>query len=117
VIEVTACACGPGCRSVEKARAFYAELLAFLDVTKGDDTSNNFLVTSAAEPRSGSSAARPITGPSAFVPNRVGMHRFACVPGHGTTVDAAADKLREMGAYIDADYWRRTSLQVTTILC
>src|ERR1700720_2412404 len=84
----------------EKARAFYAELLPFLGMTKVFD-GNNFLYHVGARTAIGIRRCAAEYETERFVPNRVGMHHLCLRARSREGVDAAANKLREMGARND----------------
>jgi catechol 2,3-dioxygenase-like lactoylglutathione lyase family enzyme len=84
----------------EKARAFYADLLPFLGMRKVYD-GNNFLYHVGGRTAIGIQRCAAEYGTERFVSNRVGMHHLCLRARSREDVDAAAIKLREMGAYID----------------
>ena len=84
----------------EKAREFYAALLPFLGMTKVYD-GNNFLYHVGGRTAIGIQRCAPENENERFVPNRVGMHHLCLRARSRDDVDAAAAKLREMGACID----------------
>jgi catechol 2,3-dioxygenase-like lactoylglutathione lyase family enzyme len=84
----------------EKAREFYAALLPFLGMTKVYD-GNNFLYHVGGRTAIGIQRCAPEHVNERFVQNRVGMHHLCLRARSREDVDAAAAKLREMGAFID----------------
>lgn len=84
----------------EKARAFYAELLPFLGLTKVYD-GNNFLYHVGGRTAVGIQRCAPEHEGQRFVPNRIGLHHFCFRARTREDVDRIAAKLREMGAFID----------------
>jgi catechol 2,3-dioxygenase-like lactoylglutathione lyase family enzyme len=84
----------------EKARAFYSELLPFLGMTKVYD-GNNFLYHAGGRTAIGIQRCAAEYETVRFVPNRVGMHHLCQRARSREGVDAAANELRTMGAYID----------------
>ena len=84
----------------DKARAFYAELLPFLGMTKVYD-GNNFLYHVGGRTAIGIQRCAAEYETERFVATRVGMHYLCLRARSRQDVDAAASKLREMGAYID----------------
>ena len=84
----------------EKARAFYAELLPFLGMSKVYD-GNNFLYHVGGRTAIGIQRCAPEHENERFVPNRVGMHHLCLRARSREDVDAAAAKVREMGGFID----------------
>ena len=84
----------------EKARKFYAALLPFLGMTKVYD-GNNFLYHVGGRTAIGIQRCAPEHENERFVQNRVGMHHLCLRARSREDVDAAAAKLRELGAFID----------------
>jgi catechol 2,3-dioxygenase-like lactoylglutathione lyase family enzyme len=84
----------------EQARAFYSELLPFLGMTKVYD-GNNFLYHVGGRTAIGIQRCAAEYATELFVPNRVGMHHLCLRARSREDVDAAANKVRELGAYID----------------
>jgi catechol 2,3-dioxygenase-like lactoylglutathione lyase family enzyme len=84
----------------DKARAFYAELLPFLGMSKVYD-GNNFLYHVGGRTAIGIQRCAPEHENERFVANRVGMHHLCLRARSREDVEAAAAKLRDMGAYID----------------
>lgn len=84
----------------EKARDFYAELLPFLGLTKVYD-GNNFLYHVGGRTAIGIQRCAEGREDERFVMNRVGLHHLCLRARSREDVDAAAEKLREMGAHID----------------
>src|SRR3954447_13469396 len=84
----------------EKAHAFYSELLPFLGMTKVYD-GNNFLYHVGGRTAIGIQRCANEHEHERFVPNRVGLHHLCLRARSREDVDAAANKLRGMGAYID----------------
>lgn len=84
----------------EKAREFYAEFLPFLGMVKVYD-GNNFLYHVGGKTALGIQRCAEAYEGERFVQNRVGLHHLCLRARSRDDVDAAAQKLREMGAYID----------------
>jgi catechol 2,3-dioxygenase-like lactoylglutathione lyase family enzyme len=84
----------------EKARAFYAELLPFLGMTKVYD-GNNFLYHVGGRTAIGIQRCAPEHVNERFVQNRVGLHHLCLRARSREDVDAAADKVRAIGGHID----------------
>jgi catechol 2,3-dioxygenase-like lactoylglutathione lyase family enzyme len=84
----------------EKARAFYAELLPFLGLTKVYD-GNNFLYHVGGRTAVGIQRSAKEHETERFVPNRIGLHHLCLRARSREDVDRVADKLRAMGAFID----------------
>ena len=84
----------------DKARAFYAELLPFLGLTKVYD-GNNFLYHVGGRTAVGIQRCAPEHEGQRFVASRIGLHHFCIRARSREDVDAVAAKLREMGAHID----------------
>ncbi len=84
----------------DKARAFYAELLPFLGLTKVYD-GNNFLYHVGGRTAVGIQRCAPEHEGERFVANRIGLHHFCIRARTREDVDRVADKLREMKAHID----------------
>lgn len=84
----------------EKARAFYAGLLPFLGMKKVYD-GNNFLYHVGGRTAIGIQRCADEHAGERFVQNRVGMHHLCLRARSREDVDAAAAKLRAMGAVID----------------
>ena len=84
----------------EKARAFYAELLPFLGMTKVYD-GNNFLYHVGGRTAVGIQRCAAEYESERFAPSRVGLHHLCLRARSREDVDAAAIKVRGMGACID----------------
>jgi catechol 2,3-dioxygenase-like lactoylglutathione lyase family enzyme len=84
----------------EKARAFYAELLPFLGLTKVYD-GNNFLYHVGGRTAVGIQRCGPGLEGERFAQNRVGLHHLCLRARARQDIDAVAAKLRTMGARID----------------
>jgi catechol 2,3-dioxygenase-like lactoylglutathione lyase family enzyme len=84
----------------EKARAFYAELLPFLGMTKVYD-GNNFLYHVGGRTAIGIQRCAQEHETARFIQNRVGLHHLCLRARSREDVDWVAGKLRAMGAAID----------------
>jgi catechol 2,3-dioxygenase-like lactoylglutathione lyase family enzyme len=84
----------------EKARAFYAELLPFLGMTKVYD-GNNFLYHVGGRTAIGIQRCAPEHVDERFVQGRVGLHHLCLRARSREDVDAAAAKVRAIGGHID----------------
>ena len=84
----------------EKSRAFYAELLPFLGMTKVYD-GNNFLYHVGGRTAIGIQRCAPEHVNEQFVQNRVGLHHLCLRARSRDDVDAAAGKVRAIGGHID----------------
>ena len=84
----------------EKARAFYAELLPFLGMTKVYD-GNNFLYHVGGRTAVGIQRCAPEHEEARFVQNRVGLHHLCLRARSRDDIDKVAAKLTAMGAHID----------------
>ena len=84
----------------DEAKAFYSELLPFLGLTKVMDL-DNFLYHVGGRTALGIQRCADERAGERFVQNRVGLHHLCLRARSREDVDAAADKLRAMGAYID----------------
>ncbi len=84
----------------EKARAFYAELLPFLGMTKVYD-GNNFLYHVGGRTAIGIQRCAPEHVGERFVQNRIGLHHLCLRARSREDVDAAASKVRAIGGHID----------------
>jgi catechol 2,3-dioxygenase-like lactoylglutathione lyase family enzyme len=84
----------------EKARAFYAELLPFLGLTKVYD-GNNFLYHVGGRTAVGIQRCAEEYSNERFVQNRVGLHHVCLRARSREDVDRTAEHLRRMGAHID----------------
>lgn len=84
----------------EKARAFYAELLPFLGMTKVYD-GNNFLYHVGGRTAVGIQRCSPEHEDARFVQNRVGLHHLCLRARTRDDIDKVAAKLEAMGAHID----------------
>ncbi len=84
----------------EKARAFYAELLPFLGLTKVYD-GNNFLYHVGGRTAVGIQRCAEEHGKERFIANRIGLHHLCLRARSRDDVDKVAEKLRAMGAVID----------------
>ena len=84
----------------EDSRAFYCELLPFLGMHKVYD-GNNFVYHVGGRTALGIQRPSPEHADERFVQNRVGLHHLCLRARSRADVDAAAAKLREMGAAID----------------
>ena len=84
----------------EKAHAFYSELLPFLGLKKVYD-GNNFLYHVGGRTALGIQRSAPEYEGERFIQNRVGLHHMCFRARTREDVDKAAEKLRQMGAFID----------------
>jgi len=84
----------------DKARAFYAELLPFLGMTKVYD-GNNFLYHVGGRTALGIQRCAAEHENARFVQNRVGLHHLCFRARSREDIDKIAAKLRDMGAFID----------------
>ena len=84
----------------DKARAFYAELLPFLGMTKVYD-GNSFLYHVGGRTAIGIQPCKEGLEKERFVQSRVGLHHLCIRARSRADVDAVAAKLRAMGAHID----------------
>lgn len=84
----------------EESRDFYCELLPFLGMRKVYD-GNNFVYHVGGRTALGIQRPAPEYADERFVQNRVGLHHLCLRARSRDDVDAAAAKLREMGASID----------------
>ena len=84
----------------DKARSFYGELLPFLGMTKVYD-GNNFLYHVGGRTALGIQRCAPEHEGERFVQNRVGMHHMCFRARSREDIDKVAEKLRDMGAFID----------------
>ena len=84
----------------DKAHAFYSELLPFLGLHKVYD-GNNFLYHVGGRTALGIQRSAPEYEGERFVQNRVGLHHMCFRARSREDVDKAAEKLRQMGAFID----------------
>ncbi len=84
----------------EESRDFYCDLLPFLGMHKVYD-GNNFVYHVGGRTALGIQRPAPDHENERFVQNRVGLHHLCLRARSREDVDAAAAKLREMGAKID----------------
>jgi len=84
----------------DKARAFYAELLPFLGMTKVYD-GNNFLYHVGGRTAVGIQRRAEGQEGERFTQNRVGLHHLCLRARSRDDVDRVAAKLRDMGVPID----------------
>jgi catechol 2,3-dioxygenase-like lactoylglutathione lyase family enzyme len=84
----------------DKARAFYAELLPFLGMTKVYD-GNNFLYHVGGRTAVGIQRCAEGQEGERFTQNRVGLHHLCLRARSREDVDRVAAKLRDMGVPID----------------
>ena len=84
----------------DKAREFYNELLPFLGLTKVYD-GNNFVYHVGGRTAVGIQRCAPEYEGERFVQNRVGLHHMCLRARSKEDVDSVAEKLKEMGAFID----------------
>ena len=84
----------------DEARAFYGALLPFLGMRKVFD-GNDFLYHVGGRTALGIQRAATAYEGERFVQNRVGLHHLCLRARSREDVDAAAAKLRAMGAKID----------------
>ena len=84
----------------EESREFYCELLPFLGMHKVYD-GNNFVYHVGGRTALGIQRPSPEYANERFEQNRVGLHHLCLRARSRDDVDAAAAKLREMGATID----------------
>jgi catechol 2,3-dioxygenase-like lactoylglutathione lyase family enzyme len=84
----------------EKARDFYCELLPFLGLTKVYD-GNNFVYHVGGRTALGIQRCDEAHAGERFVQNRVGLHHVCFRARSREDVEAVAEKLRQMGAFID----------------
>ena len=84
----------------EESREFYCELLPFLGMRKVYD-GNNFVYHVGGRTALGIQRPAPEYANERFEQNRVGLHHLCLRARSRDDVDAAAAKLREMGATID----------------
>ena len=84
----------------EKSRAFYCELLPFLGLQKVYD-GNNYVYHVGGRTALGIQRCGDEHVGERFNPNRVGMHHLCFRARSREDVEAIAEKLREMGAFID----------------
>ena len=84
----------------DEAREFYNELLPFLGLTKVYD-GNNFVYHVGGRTAVGIQRCAPEYEGERFVQNRVGLHHMCLRARSKEDVDAVAEKLKEMGAFID----------------
>ncbi|MBT6093969.1 MAG: VOC family protein [Rhodospirillaceae bacterium] len=84
----------------EKARAFYGELLPFMGMTKIIDR-EDFLYHVGGRTAVGIERCAEKYENERFVQSRVGLHHLCLRARSRDDVDAAAAKLRDMGAVID----------------
>ena len=84
----------------EESREFYCELLPFLGMHKVYD-GNNFVYHVGGRTALGIQRPAPEYADERFEQNRVGLHHLCLRARSRDDVDAAAAKLREMGATID----------------
>jgi catechol 2,3-dioxygenase-like lactoylglutathione lyase family enzyme len=84
----------------EKAKVFYGELLPFLGLAKVYE-GNNFLYHVGGRTAVGIQRPAPEYENERFVPNRIGLHHFCLRARSPEDIDRVAEKLRQMGAYID----------------
>ena len=84
----------------DEARAFYGALLPFLGMRKVFD-GNDFLYHVGGRTALGIQRAAAAYDGERFVQNRVGLHHLCLRARSREDVDAAAAKLRAMGAKID----------------
>ena len=84
----------------EKARAFYGALLPFLGLKKVYD-GNNFLYHVGGRTALGIQRCKPEHEGERFVANRVGLHHLCLRARTREDVDRAAEKVRELGGFID----------------
>ena len=84
----------------DKAREFYSELCPFLGMTKVYD-GNNFLYHVGGRTALGIQRCAEDHADERFIPNRVGLHHLCFRARSREDVDAVAEKLKEMGAFID----------------
>ena len=84
----------------EESRDYYCELLPFLGMHKVYD-GNNFVYHVGGRTALGIQRPAPEYADERFVQNRVGLHHLCLRARSREDVDAAAAKLREMGATID----------------
>ena len=84
----------------DKARAFYAELLPFLGMTKVYD-GNNFLYHVGGRTAVGIQRCAEGEEGERFAQNRVGLHHLCLRARSRDDVDKVAAKLRDMGVPID----------------
>ena len=84
----------------DKAREFYCELLPFLGMQKVSD-GNNFVYHVGGRTALGIQRCAEDLAEDRFHQNRVGLHHLCFRARSREDVDALAEKLRAMGAYID----------------
>jgi catechol 2,3-dioxygenase-like lactoylglutathione lyase family enzyme len=84
----------------EAAREFYCELLPFLGMAKVYD-GNNFVYHVGGRTALGIQRCAEAHEGERFVANRVGLHHLCLRARSREDVDRAAEKLRQMGAFID----------------
>jgi catechol 2,3-dioxygenase-like lactoylglutathione lyase family enzyme len=84
----------------EKSRAFYCELLPLLGLQKVYD-GNNYVYHVGGRTALGIQRCGDEHVGERFNPNRVGMHHLCFRARSREDVEAIAEKLREMGAFID----------------
>ena len=87
-------------RRFEESREFYCELLPFLGMRKVYD-GNNFVYHVGGRTALGIQRPAPEYADERFEQNRVGLHHLCLRARSRDDVDAAAAKLRDMGATID----------------
>jgi len=84
----------------EASRTFYCELLPFLGLQKVVD-SDDFVYHVGGRTALGIRRCAEEFEGERFDPNRVGLHHVCLRARSREDVDKAAEKLRQMGAYID----------------
>lgn len=85
----------------DKAHAFYSELMPFLGLTKVYD-GNNFLYHVGGRTAVGIQRCDEAAhGTERFNPNRAGLHHLCFRARTREDVDKLAEKLKQMGAFID----------------
>jgi len=84
----------------DKARDLYCELLPFLGLTKVYD-GNNFVYHVGGRTALGIQRCAEAHEDERFVQNRVGLHHLCLRARSREDVDKVAEKLRDMGAFID----------------
>ncbi|MEM7188349.1 MAG: VOC family protein [Pseudomonadota bacterium] len=84
----------------EKAHAFYSGLMPFLGLQKVYD-GNNFLYHVGGRTAIGIQRCAEEYEGERFVQNRVGLHHVCLRARSEADVDAAAEKVRELGGVID----------------
>jgi catechol 2,3-dioxygenase-like lactoylglutathione lyase family enzyme len=84
----------------EAAREFYCELLPFLGMAKVYD-GNNFVYHVGGRTALGIQRCAEAHEGERFIANRVGLHHLCLRARSREDVDRAAEKLRQMGAFID----------------